>query len=239
VIVLNIYDIINNNLWILIANGGFFMNNIIKICIICTLLSFLPSISTAQVSSEYMGDKKQTYSLAYPVVDIADKKIEDKINEDIEAQLEDLKEKIEKHVYSKVDMTYYEKYEDDNIISLMFYVNKKKKFSNSMELEGYTITYDKHTGERVPMSRYLNINLEQLQDALNNSQAYAVDGLDNGVNLSKRIPYVSHNYFICHDGSIGLLYQAGDLMEVEAGACKIVVSPETIAKVNELNKANE
>lgn len=82
-------------------------------------------------------------------------------------------------------MTYYEKYEDDNIISLMFYVNKKKKFSNSMELEGYTITYDKHTGERVPMSRYLNINLEQLQDALNNSQAYAVDGLDNGVNLSK------------------------------------------------------
>ncbi len=121
----------------------------------------------------------------------------------------------------------------------MFYVNKKKKFSNSMELEGYTITYDKHTGERVPMSRYLNINLEQLQDALNNSQAYAVDGLDNGVNLSKRIPYVSHNYFICHDGSIGLLYQAGDLMEVEAGVCKIVVSPETIAKVNELNKANE
>lgn len=215
------------------------MNNIIKICIIFTLLSFLPSISTAQVSSEYMGDKKQTYSLAYPVVDIEDKKIEDKINEDIEAQLEDLKEKIEKHVYSKVDMTYYEKYEDDNIISLMFYVNKKKKFSNSMELEGYTITYDKHTGERVPMSRYLNINLEQLQDALNNSQAYAVDGLDNSVNLSKRIPYVSHNYFICHDGSIGLLYQAGDLMEVEAGVCKIVVSPETIAKVNELNKANE
>ena len=155
------------------------MNNIIKICIIFTLLSFLPSISTAQVSSEYMGDKKQTYSLAYPVVDIEDKKIEDKINEDIEAQLEDLKEKIEKHVYSKVDMTYYEKYEDDNIISLMFYVNKKKKFSNSMELEGYTITYDKHTGERVPMSRYLNINLEQLQDALNNSQAYAVDGLDS------------------------------------------------------------
>ena len=88
------------------------MNNIIKICIICTLLSFLPSISTAQVSSEYMGDKKQTYSLAYPVVDIEDKKIEDKINEDIEAQLEDLKEKIEKHVYSKVDMTYYEKYEE-------------------------------------------------------------------------------------------------------------------------------
>ena len=54
------------------------MNNIIKICIIFTLLSFLPSISTAQVSSEYMGDKKQTYSLAYPVVDIEDKKIEDK-----------------------------------------------------------------------------------------------------------------------------------------------------------------
>ena len=108
----HIYDIINNNLWILITNGGFFMNNIIKICIICTLLSFLPSISTAQVSSEYMGDKKQTYSLAYPVVDIEDKKIEDKINEDIEAQLEDLKEKIEKHVYSKVDMTYYEKYEE-------------------------------------------------------------------------------------------------------------------------------
>lgn len=215
------------------------MKNIIKICVFCMLLSFVPSMAMAQVSSEYMGDTNQTYSLAYPVVSIDDEKIENKINKDIEIQLDDLKEKIEKHVYSKVDMTYYEKYEDDNIISLMFYVNKKKKFSNLMELTGYTVTYDKHTGERVPMDRYLNINLEQLQDALNNSYAYTVDGLDNGVNLSKRIPYVSHNYFICHDGSIGLLYQPGDLMEVEAGACKIIVSPETIAKVNELNKASK
>lgn len=62
----------------------------------------MPSISTAQVSSEYMGDKKQTYSLAYPVVDIEDKKIEDKINEDIEAQLEDLKEKIENMYIAKL-----------------------------------------------------------------------------------------------------------------------------------------
>lgn len=215
------------------------MKNIIKICVFCMLLSFVPSITMAQVSSEYMGDTNQTYSFAYPVVSIDDEKSENKINKDIEIQLEDLKDKIKKHVYSKVDMTYYEKYEDDNIISLMFYVNKKKKFSNLMELTGYTVTYDKHTGERVPMDRYLNINLEQLQDALNNSHAYAVDGLDNGVNLSKRIPYVSHNYFICHDGSIGLLYQPGDLMEVEAGACKIIVSPETIAKVNELNKASK
>lgn len=215
------------------------MKNIIKICVFCMLLSFVPSMAMAQVSSEYMGDTNQTYSLAYPVVSIDDEKSENKINKDIEIQLDDLKEKIEKHVYSKVDMTYYEKYEDDNIISLMFYVNKKKKFSNLMELTGYTVTYDKHTGERVPMDRYLNINLEQLQDALNNSYAYTVDGLDNGVNLSKRIPYVSHNYFICHDGSIGLLYQPGDLMEVEAGACKIIVSPETIAKVNELNKASK
>lgn len=215
------------------------MKDIIKICIICMLFSLLPSVAMAQVSSEYMGDDKQTYSLAYPVVNIDDKKVEDKINEDIKSQLEDLKEKIEKHVYSKIDMTYYEKYEDDNIISLMFYVNKKKKFSNLMELTGYTITYDKHTGERVPMDRYLNINLEQLQEALNNSHAYTVDGLDNGVNLSRRIPYVSHNYFICHDGSIGLLYQPGDLMETSAGACKIIVSPATIAKVNELNKASK
>lgn len=215
------------------------MKNIIKIFVFCMLLSFVPSITMAQVSSEYMGDTNQTYSFAYPVVSIDDEKSENKINKDIEIQLEDLKDKIKKHVYSKVDMTYYEKYEDDNIISLMFYVNKKKKFSNLMELTGYTVTYDKHTGERVPMDRYLNINLEQLQDALNNSYAYTVDGLDNGVNLSKRIPYVSHNYFICHDGSIGLLYQPGDLMEVEAGACKIIVSPETIAKVNELNKASK
>ena len=70
--------------------------------------------------------------------------------------------------------------------------------------------------------------------------AFLVYKLGRTIGVSqKRIPYVSHNYFICHDGSIGLLYQAGDLMEVEAGACKIVVSPETIAKVNELNKANE
>lgn len=84
------------------------MKDIIRICIICTLFSFLPSIVTAQVSSEYMGDKKQTYSFAYPVINIEDKKIENKINKDINLQLEDFKEKIEKNVYSNVDMTYYE-----------------------------------------------------------------------------------------------------------------------------------
>ena len=132
-------------------------------------------------------------------------------------------------------MTYYEKYEDDNIVSLMFYVNTTRRFSSQSNLKGYTITYDKHTGERVPVTRYLTITLDQLQDALNHSRAYAVDGLDNGVNLEVPIPYVSDNYFICHDGSIGLLYQPGDLMPEEAGACKIVVSPETIAQVNEIN----
>lgn len=68
----------------------------------------------------------------------------------------------------------------------MFYVNAKAKFTEDVKLNGYTITYDKHTGEHVPMKKYLNISLEQLQQALNNSRAYAVDGLDNGVNLAKK-----------------------------------------------------
>lgn len=162
-------------------------------------------------------------------------KIREKINDDILAQAQELKNQVDNQIYSKADMTYYEKYEDDNIVSLMFYVNTTRRFSSQSNLKGYTITYDKHTGERVPVSRYLTITLDQLQDALNHSRAYAVDGLDNGVNLEVPIPYVSDNYFICHDGSIGLLYQPGDLMPEEAGACKIVVSPETIAQVNEIN----
>lgn len=211
------------------------MLNLLKICTICCLLSFIPNITSASVSNGYTGNKKQTYSLTYPIVDISDNKIKKQINNDIKQQVDDLKHQAEHHIYDKVDMTYYEKYEDDNIVSLMFYVNTKKKFSIHTELTGYTITYDKHSGERVPMSRYLNITLEQLQHALNNSRAYAVDGLDNGVNLTKKIPYVSTNYFICHDGSIGLLYQPGDLMDKAAGACKIVVSPETISEVNAIN----
>lgn len=211
------------------------MLNIFKICIIFCLFFLVPNITMASVSNGYSSNKKQTYSLTYPIINLDNNKIEKQINNDIKQQVENFQKQTQQHIYDKIDMTYYEKYEDENIISLMFYINTKKKFSIHTQLSGYTITYDKHTGERVPMSRYLNITLEQLQDALNNSKAYAVDGLDNGVNLTKKIPYVSTNYFICHDGSIGLLYQPGDLMDKDAGACKIVISPETINKVNSIN----
>ena len=183
----------------------------------------------------FLTNDNNTCQITYPVVQIDNRKIREKINDDILSQAEELKQQVDSSMYTKADMTYYEKYEDDNIISLMFYVNKTRKFSSQSNLSGYTVTYDKHTGEKVPVTRYLTITLEQLQDALNNSRAYAVDGLDNGVNLEVPIPYVSDNYFICHDGSIGLLYQPGDLMPEDAGACKIIVSPETIAEVNEIN----
>ena len=212
------------------------MVNIYKIAVVCCLLvAVFTTTALASVESGYKGNQSKGYSFAYPIVNTEDKKVTKEINNDIEKQMLDLEKKIKNHVYSKVDMTYYEKYEDDNIVSLMFYVNAKAKFTEDIKLNGYTITYDKHTGERVPMKKYLNISLEQLQQALNNSRAYAVDGLDNGVNLAKKIPYVSTNYFICHDGSIGLLYQPGDLMDIKDGACKIVISPETINEVNHLN----
>lgn len=218
--------------------GGNNMKNIlVAILFGCAMWSFSIGDAFASVQAGYIGDGDK-YNLTYPIVEIAendDKKNERKINEDILAQVNELKTQTENRVYSKTNMTYYEKYEDDNIVSLMFYVNSIKRFSNDEKLSGYTITYDKHTGERVPMQRYLNITLPQLQNALNHSMAYTVNGLDNGVNLDKAIPYVSDNYFICHDGSIGLLYQPGDLMDEDIGACKIVVSPETIAEVNRIN----
>lgn len=199
------------------------------------MLGVIPSTSQAKVSNGFLTNDNNACQITYPVVQIDNRKIREKINDDILSQAEELKQQVDSSMYTKADMTYYEKYEDDNIISLMFYVNKTRKFSSQSNLSGYTVTYDKHTGEKVPVTRYLTITLEQLQDALNNSRAYAVDGLDNGVNLEVPIPYVSDNYFICHDGSIGLLYQPGDLMPEDAGACKIIVSPETIAEVNEIN----
>lgn len=209
------------------------MCNLIRICMLCCLLNLLPNMAWASVSNGFYGDAN--YAITYPVVDTNDAKINNIINQDIKNQTNDLIKKIQNKTYSNANMTYYKKYEDNNIVSLMFYVNAKKRFAAASELSGYTITYDKHNGQRVPMTKYLNITLEQLQDALNHSRAYAVDGLDNGVNLSKKIPYVSNNYFICDDGSIGLLYQPGDLLPVEDGAAKIVVSPETINHVNQIN----
>ncbi len=199
------------------------------------MLGTMQSISQAKVSNGFLTNDNNTCQITYPIVQIDNRKIREQINDDILSQAEELKQQVDNTMYTKADMTYYEKYEDDNIVSLMFYVNTTRKFSSQSKLSGYTVTYDKHTGEKVPVTRYLTITLEQLQDALNNSRAYAVDGLDNGVNLEVPIPYVSDNYFICHDGSIGLLYQPGDLMPEDAGACKIIVSPETIAEVNEIN----
>ena len=199
------------------------------------LAGSLPSVSFASVTNGFLTNDINTCKITYPIIQIDNKKIREKINDDIFTQAEELKNQVDNKIYSKADMIYYEKYEDDNIVSLMFYVNTTRRFSSQSILKGYTLTYDKHTGERVPVTRYLTITLDQLQDALNHSRAYAVDGLDNGVNLKVPIPYVSDNYFICSDGSIGLLYQPGDLMPDEAGACKIVVSPETIAQVNAIN----
>lgn len=213
------------------------MKKFLLMMLSCAVIGVTSNNALAAVSTGHVEDKTQTYTITYPIVETDNKKISNKINDDILAQVNDLEKQITNKVYSKVDMTYYEKYEDKNIISLLFYVNSRKRFSGNTNLKGYTITYDKHTGQRVPMSKYLNINLAQLQDALNNSKAYAVDGLDNGVNLDRKIPYVSDNYFICSDGSIGLLYQPGDLLSEDAGSTKIIVSLETINKANAENMA--
>lgn len=210
-----------------------FLLTILSGAIICTAAS----TSFAAVSTGHMQNDSQAYTLTYPIVEVDDKKVANKINDDILAQANDLKTQVENKALGKADMTYYKKYEDKNIVSLLFYVTTRKRFSGNADLKGYTITYDKHTGQRVPMSKYLNINLAQLQDALNHSKAYAIDGLDNGVNLDRQIPYVSDNYFICSDGSIGLLYQPGDLMPEDAGSGKIIVSLETINKANAENLA--
>ena len=204
------------------------------LAIFTSLIVFNSNFALASVQTNYIGDGDR-YNYTYPVVKVEDKKISNKINSDILARVNELKNQMDNKTLSKSDMTYYEKYEDDNIVSLLFYVNTTKRFSSINKLQGYTITYDKHTGEQVPITRYLTITLPQLQNALDHSKAYAVDGLDNGVNLSQKIPYVSDNYFICHDGSIGLLYQPGDLLNEDEGATKIIVSPETIAHVNEVN----
>ena len=207
------------------------MRKLLLAMVSCAIIGY-SAIASAAVSTGHIEDAQQSYTLTYPIVEVSDNKIAGKINDDILSQVNDLKKQVEDKTLSKADMTYYEKYEDKNIVSLLFYVNSRKRFSGNVDLKGYTITYNKHTGERVPMSKYLNITLDELQDALNHSKAYAIDGLDNGVNLDRKIPYVSDNYFICSDGSIGLLYQPGDLMEEDAGSAKIIVSLETINKAN-------
>ena len=160
---------------------GFSMKKILVAGVISLLLTgSAPSISFAGVTNGFLTNDANTCQVTYPIVQIDSKKIREKINDDILAQAQELKNQVDNQIYSKADMTYYEKYEDDNIVSLMFYVNTTRRFSSQSNLKGYTITYDKHTGERVPVTRYLTITLDQLQDALNHSRAYAVDGLDNG-----------------------------------------------------------
>lgn len=192
------------------------------------------NLASGEVKNGYLNNGKG-FEGTYPIVKIDNSNVEKIINKKINAILAKYIEKVKLGEYKKVSLTYYTKYEDNNIVNFMFYINTTN-LNNKDKLLAFTITYDKYNGEIVPKSRYLNITLDQLQDALNNSKAYVVDGLDNGVNITRKIPYVSDDYFIVTDGSVGLLYQAGDLMDIKDGATKLIISPEKIKETYELNK---
>lgn len=208
----------------------------VKKLILMLLLMGMMLISGNAFAEVYNGywHGKNEFNATYPIVDIADKDIRAKINDSIQNTVQSYSDKVDNEDLESSEMTYYTKYEDKNIVNFMFYVNQKDLEGND-KLSGFTVTYDKHTGEIVPESRYLIITLAQLQDALDHSKAYAVDGLDNGVNLQRKIPYVSNNYFIVTDGSIGLLYQPGDLMDAGEGATKIIIAPEKVKETYDLN----
>lgn len=186
-------------------------------------------------SAEILTETRQGHDfiMSYPVVRLENKKAAERINEDIEGLLVQIRENYGNEKIQKgTGLSFEVMYEDEELLSIIItnYVYSGGPYGKP---EVIGLVYDKATGGRLPLESFLRISEEDL-DSLYDLPKYSLYTRETTGNweYQKRL---TGDYFLLEDRSIGLLYNPGELDAFEAGPAFIHVSQEKISEYNGKN----
>lgn len=199
----------------------------------CLAAAAMASPADAYVQSATM--EEGNLKLTYPLVYTENAAAQEKINSSIAGFVYGFRSAGSSGEMREGVMDFDMKYEDDDVIS---FILKEYRYTGGAHgmTHYYGLVYDKHTGERVPLSNYLRITLPQLQTYAKNHTYNADMGRLEGRDLFNVPTEVTENYYLPGDGAVVLLYQPYDLAAYAAGATRIPFDRKTVEYYNDLNR---
>ena len=198
-------------------------------------------LQSAVVSASVVNniDEGINYRINYPIVYTNDQTAQDKINQNIQGHVTTFKTDFDEGRFFGGAFSYEVKFEDDDYISLTM-TDSRYEFGAAHGYYGvYGIVYDKHTGEKLPLSRFLKITTDDLQ---NLSKSHFYNSIDEEISLDysewtdNQPIRVSEDYYFLGDGGIALIYQIYELAAYAEGSTTIRLSGNEVEYFNRKNK---
>ena len=193
-------------------------------------------MSTAFASVEDHLNCGMNYEMSYPIVYTNDKAAQDKINQDIYHYIATFRDDFQAGKFYKGKFSYDVKFENDKYISLTVIDDRidSPRSGGRNHYKLYGVVYDKKTGNKLPLSHFLKITLEDLSwlciTNLYNDSGYNLE------NTYKKPDQISEDYYLMGNGGIALIYQTWRLSVYSDGATTIRLSAEEVNYFNRKNR---
>jgi hypothetical protein len=211
--------------------------SITALCLACSL-----PVSATVYKMEESGNH---YTIEYPHVQVDDAAVAQSINDDIYTYAAQFKDAMEKGVlldrtgadrmqYKEGAMKYQVCYEDGELVSLIIQDYRYSGGAHGMHVE-HGIVYSKQTGARIPLSNFLLVTPEQLeQEAADNLYSLGGNKLDyTWKNSVKRVPA---DYFLSGNGTVNVLFTPYELGPYSYGTTYIKLDSDKVDYYNGINQ---
>ncbi|MGE1061235.1 DUF4163 domain-containing protein [Megasphaera paucivorans] len=186
----------------------------------------------ASVESGYQEDTNM--QLSYPLVYIDNADAQEKINTDIASYVEKTKADYYSGWY-KVKLSYTVKYEDNHTLSIILTKLRDGGGAHPQE-HYYGLVYDKDTGDRIPISNFVNIASIDQWKRLAGSQIFpAYNWQWKQIYLMHQPTRISNDYYLVGQGIFYMIYQPYEVSSYANGMISVEFNSSNIDYLNRLN----
>lgn len=183
-------------------------------------------------------EQETNWNMKYPVVTAGSNwSASQAINADIEGYYNNLRRAFNQGRYYKCGSNYSVNYEDSDVISITLFFLEFPYGGNGNHMVNHDLVYDKHTGERIPLSNYVRVTPQDLEYYMG-GHTYSVTGklLNYNQLQARTINRVPENYFLMGGGVVCIAFQPYELAAGSFGSTYIRLDPQYIEYLNRKNQ---
>ena len=197
------------------------MKKIISTLVFAALITLSAAVADASIwTAREEGDY---YELIYPVFECDDPVVKEAINADIYTRAARTADAARRNYTTS--FRYELKMENNRYLSLVFFPGGYEEGAAHAMYTGVGVVYDKATGEKVPLSHFADVTVEDLIRLQRNGHFLHVDGTPiPRENIQGRPGHVPEDYYITSWGQIGVLFPPYALASFADGVTAINVA---------------
>ncbi len=201
-------------------------------------LCAMPFASQANVATYKMADNVTT--ILYPVVQIQNMRAQQIINNDLKQYFVVSPQNLAANDVVEKQLFFTVKYEDNQWLSLVIHdYTYTRGAAHGMRIDK-GLVYNKMTGERVPLSYFVNIkDMNQIYLGI------LTQSINFGSIMGKPLPYsydfklptqqVPDNYFLAGNASVGIIFQPYEMGPYSYGTTVATLPPDYVKGLNIYN----